>query len=437
MNQNGSFDPQSQNYCRFKERFIGEVVLHAEATMPGAEFTAMDNSCQALCHTLVMQNGLQPENTDISQSVLYTSIMGLLLVTDEKELQLGSGQVGLRNVGNTCFLNAIVQCLSHTRSLRDYCLLKVVYLQDKHSNQEPVLMNEFSNVLAGLWDCDGGETTVNPGKFYHIFKEAVPYFSGYSQQDAQEFLRFLLDRLHTEINRQTSKHPAVIEMKEPTCTRFRISEEAFAMWQRHLDRDDSKIVDLFSGQLQLSSLHCSVCSHYSNTFDVFCDLSLPIPKKSNYGRIVTLRECLDLFSQEENLDKEKTPMCERCNRHTKSTKRLTIQRFPRILVLHLNRFTMSRYSICKSTVSVSFPLTGLDMGPFGPVDCGPVLYDLYAVCNHSGTVNMGHYMAACRVEEGWCNYNDSCVSTISEEKLQSNQAYVLFYELKSCSISRK
>ncbi|TRY96650.1 hypothetical protein DNTS_024264 [Danionella cerebrum] len=376
--------------------------------MPRAESTSMDDSCQALCRTLVSQNGLQPEHADISQSVLYTSIMGLLLVTDkERELQLGNGQVGLRNIGNTCFLNAIMQCLSHTRSLRDYCLMRT-YIQDKHSSQEPVLMNEFSKVLAGLWDCNnGGESTVNPGKFYHVFKESVPYFNGYSQQDAQEFLRFLLDRLHTEINRRPSKRPAVIELKQQTYSRFRISEEAFAVWQRHLDRDDSKIVDLFSGQLR-SSLHCSVCSHYSNTFDVFCDLSLPIPK-----------------------------MCERCNRCTESTKRLSIQRFPRILVIHLNRFAMSKFSISKSTVSISFPLRGLDLGPFGPVDCGPVLYDLYAVCYHSGTVNMGHYTAACREQDGWSCYNDSCVNAISEEKLQSSQAYVLFYELKSCTVPRK
>lgn len=65
--------------------------------------------------------------------------------------------------------------------------------------------------------------------------------------------------------------------------------------------------DLFAGQLR-SSLHCSVCSHYSNTFDVFCDLSLPIPKRGSIGE-VTLRDCLDLFSQEEKLDKENSPVC--------------------------------------------------------------------------------------------------------------------------------
>uniref|UniRef100_A0A3B4WC34 ubiquitinyl hydrolase 1 n=1 Tax=Seriola lalandi dorsalis TaxID=1841481 RepID=A0A3B4WC34_SERLL len=363
--------------------------------MPGASGVNVEGSCEALCRTLVSQNGLQRETADISQSVLYTSLMGLLLVTD-----------------NECFLNAVVQCLSHTRGLRDYCLVQS-YRHEKFSKEEAKLMEAFSQVLSGLWDVNEGDTVVNPRQFYNIFKEAVPYFSGYSQQDAQEFLRFLLDKLHTEINRR----PYVRRTgKEPEQKYARIlSEEAVAMWKKHLERDDSRIV-LFSGQLR-SSLHCSVCSHYSNTFDVFCDLSLPIPK-------VTLRECLDLFSQEEKLDKENSPMCERCNRRTECTKRLSIQRFPQVIVIDLNRFTTARWSISKSTVYVSFPLTNLDLGPYGPVDC---LYDLYAICNHAGTVNMGHYTACCSDENGWCFYNDS-VTPVSENHLQTNQAYVLFYQ---------
>ncbi|KAK3547160.1 hypothetical protein QTP86_015625 [Hemibagrus guttatus] len=396
-------------------------------SMPRAQ---MDSSCQALCRSLVSQN----ENIDISQSVLYTSLMGLLLVADkEREQTLGNGQVGLYNTGNTCFLNAIVQCLSHTQGLRDYCLSKT-YLQDMCSSREPELMNEFTKVLEGLWCTGEGKRTVNPDRFYRVFKEALPYFSGYSQQDAHEFLRFLLDRLHTEINRRPAHHTATTP--EPSYTRSRISEEAAAMWKRYVDKDDSIIVDLFSGQLR-SSLHCSVCSHFSNTFDVFCDLSLPIPKTSDSRAGVTLRECLDLFSHEEKLSKENSPMCETCNRCTETTKSLTIQRFPKILVIHLKRFTASRYSIRKSTVPVSFPLTGLDLGPFGPSDCGPVLYDLYALCDHMGTVNMGHYTAVCQDEDGWCCYNDSCVTQISADQLQSNEAYLLFYRLKHNMASRK
>ncbi|XP_064162536.1 ubiquitin carboxyl-terminal hydrolase 21 isoform X3 [Anguilla rostrata] len=408
--------------------------------MPDGGATTVEISCQALCRTLVTSNGIQQEDVDISKSVLYTSLMGLLLVADkesEVSLDLGSGQVGLLNVGNTCFLNSIVQCLCHTHGLRDYCLTKT-YQKEMGSSKEPKLMNAFTQVLADLWDANGSDAPVNPGQFYNIFKESVPYFSGYSQQDAQEFLRFLLDRLHSEINRCPPHLSPRTAPQDYGYAKIRMEEEADKMWARYLERDDSKIVDLFSGQLR-SSLHCSVCSHYSTTFDVFCDLSLPIPKKSVSGGIVSLKDCLELFSQEENLDKEDAPMCERCGRCTESTKRLTIQRFPRVIVLHLNRFTTSRYSICKSTAAVSFPLTRLDLGPYGPVGTGPVLYNLYAVCNHSGTVNMGHYTAYCLEKSDWYCYNDSRVTPISESHLQSNQAYVLFYQLdaSNCSALRK
>ncbi|XP_066566090.1 ubiquitin carboxyl-terminal hydrolase 21 isoform X2 [Amia ocellicauda] len=423
--------------------------------MPGAAATTMEDSCQALCRSLVTHNTLQQEGTDISQSVLYTSLMGLLLVT-EKEKQasvtLGSGQLGICNVGNTCFLNAVLQCLSHTLPLRDYCLSEK-YRQEMSSQKDPELMDAFSRVLSDLW-AEEGASPVHPGRFFSLFKESVPCFNGYSQQDAQEFLRFLLDRLHSEINRRSPRNPPSADLPESkrqqlrtsgpkidalliysSCLSLRVEERASLMWNRYLEKDDSKIVDLFAGQLR-SSLCCSTCGHQSTTFDVFCDLSLPIPKRSVSGGIVALKDCLDLFSQEEDLDSENTPMCDRCGKRTEGTKKLTIQRFPRIIVLHLNRFATSRVSICKSTVSVSFPLRQLDLSCYGAEGTGQVLYNLYAVCNHSGTVNMGHYTAHCREDMGWYCYNDSRVSPVTESQLQSNQAYLLFYEMDSCDLRK-
>lgn len=97
-----------------------------------------------------------------------------------------------------------MQCLSHTRGLRDYCLLKS-YRQEKFSKEDAkltegmflslavssssddtsfliapcLLASAFSQVLSGLWDENEGDTSVNPRHFYNLFKEVVPYFSGY------------------------------------------------------------------------------------------------------------------------------------------------------------------------------------------------------------------------------------------------------------------
>ena len=85
---------------------------------------------------------------------------------------------------------------------------------------------------------------------------------------------------------------------------FSDAEKAVESWRRYLRRDDSKIVDLFVGQLK-STLQCTVCGHCSVTFDPFWDLSLPIPSKSSS---IKLQHCLDLFVKEEILDGDEKPV---------------------------------------------------------------------------------------------------------------------------------
>ncbi|MBV95979.1 Ubiquitin carboxyl-terminal hydrolase 21, partial [Eschrichtius robustus] len=267
----------------------------------------------------------------------------------------------------------------------------------------------------------------------------VPSFSGYSQQDAQEFLKLLMERLHLEINRRGRRAPPVLAnspapsqprrggalLEEPELSD---DDRANLMWKRYLEREDSKIVDLFVGQLK-SCLKCQACGYRSTTFEVFCDLSLPIPKKGFAGGKVSLRDCFSLFTKEEELESENAPVCDQCRQKTRSTKKLTVQRFPRILVLHLNRFSASRGSIKKSSVGVDFPLQRLSLGDFASDKAGSPVYQLYALCNHSGSVHYGHYTALCRCQTGWHVYNDSRVSPVSENQVASSEGYVLFYQL--------
>ncbi|XP_006038247.2 ubiquitin carboxyl-terminal hydrolase 21 isoform X2 [Alligator sinensis] len=348
-------------------------------------------------------------------------------------LLLGSGHIGLRNLGNTCFMNAVLQCLSSTKPLRDYCLRKEFHQeQPSASRAQQELTEAFADVITALWHPDSTEA-VNPGRFKAIFQKYVPSFTGYSQQDAQEFLKFFMDRLHVEINRKGRRTPSILADAKRTSVLEDLDalsddERANQMWKRYLEKEDSKIVDLFVGQLK-SCLKCQACGYRSTTFEVFCDLSLPIPKKGFAGGKVSLHDCFSLFTKEEELDSENAPVCDKCRQRTRSTKKLTIQRFPRILVLHLNRFSTTRYSIKKCSVFVEFPLQQLNLKEFASEKAGSPVYSLYALCNHSGSVHYGHYTAFCRDQSGWRVYNDSRVTPISENQVQSSEGYVLFYEL--------
>uniref|UniRef100_H9G8P9 ubiquitinyl hydrolase 1 n=1 Tax=Anolis carolinensis TaxID=28377 RepID=H9G8P9_ANOCA len=311
------------------------------------------------------------------------TISGSTSFTTHHTLLLGSGHIGLRNLGNTCFMNAVLQCLSSTKPLRDYCLRREFRQEQPGAlRTQQELTEAFADVIATLWHPDSTEAA-NPSRFKAIFQKYVPSFTGYSQQDAQEFLKFLMDRLHVEINRKGRKTPSILS--------------------------DAKRASVLEDADILSCLKCQVCGYRSTTFEVFCDLSLPIPKKGFTGGKVSLLDCFSLFTKEEELDSENAPECDKCRQRTRSTKKLTIQRFPRILVLHLNRFSTTRYSIKKCSVFVDFPLQQLNLKEFASEKAGTPVYNLYALCNHSGSVHYDHYTAFCKDQSGWRVYNDSRV----------------------------
>ncbi|XP_009880761.1 PREDICTED: ubiquitin carboxyl-terminal hydrolase 2 [Charadrius vociferus] len=345
--------------------------------------------------------------------------------TSSKAVQ---GLTGLRNLGNTCFMNSILQCLSNTKELRDYCLQNQ-YLRDLNNNSRmrTALMTEFAKLIQLLWTSSPNDS-VSPSEFKTQIQRYAPRFVGYNQQDAQEFLRFLLDGLHSEVNRVLVRPRASTD----TLDHLPDDEKSRQMWRRYQEREDSRIGDLFVGQLK-SSLTCSECGYCSTAFDPFWDLSLPIPKKG-YGE-VTLMDCLRLFTKEDVLDGDEKPTCCRCKARTRCTKKFSIQKFPKILVLHLKRFSEARIRTSKLTTFVNFQLKDLDLREFASQSCNHAIYNLYAVSNHSGTTMGGHYTAYCKspISSEWHSFNDSRVTPMSSSHVRSSDAYLLFYELASPS----
>jgi ubiquitin carboxyl-terminal hydrolase 2/21 len=182
----------------------------------------------------------------------------------------------------------------------------------------------------------------------------APRFSGYNQEDSQEFLRYLLEGLHEDVNRVLTKPTPINSEIDSSLS---VCEQAMEAWKRYIRRDDSQLVDLFVGQLK-STLRCSECSHESVTFEPFWDLSLGIPARSGE---VSLMECLDSFTKEEVLDGEEMPTCEQCKARRRCTKRYMLYRLPKILVVHLKRFSQSDRFKQKLSSTVMFPLNGLNL----------------------------------------------------------------------------
>ncbi|XP_067421137.1 ubiquitin carboxyl-terminal hydrolase 2 isoform X1 [Emydura macquarii macquarii] len=346
---------------------------------------------------------------------------------DSSSSKTVQGLTGLRNLGNTCFMNSILQCLSNTKVLRDYCLQNQ-YVQDLNSGRmHTALMAEFAKLIQLLWTSAPNES-VSPSEFKTQIQRYAPRFVGYNQQDAQEFLRFLLDGLHSEVNRVLVRPRS----NQDNLDHLPDDEKGRQMWRKYQEREDSRIGDLFVGQLK-SSLTCSECGYCSTAFDPFWDLSLPIAKKS-YSE-VTLVDCLRLFTKADVLDGEEKPTCCRCKARTRCTKKFSIQKFPKILVLHLKRFSEARIRTSKLTTFVSFQLKDLDLREFAAQSCNHAIYNLYAVSNHSGTTLGGHYTAYCRspVTGQWHTFNDARVTPMSSSHVRSSDAYLLFYELASPS----
>ncbi|KAM9847247.1 ubiquitin carboxyl-terminal hydrolase 2-like isoform 2-T2 [Aulostomus maculatus] len=375
------------------------------------------------------KSDLRRKGPALSRSVLVSTFMGLIINHAKKRSP--QGLVGLKNLGNTCFMNSILQCLSNTAELRDYCLASVHH-NDLNNNcrTETALTDEFVKLTQGLWTSVNNDI-ISPSDLRNQIQKYAPKFAGCNQQDAQEFLRFLLDGLHNEVNR-AMLHPTA---SNQDFDHLLDDEKGRRMWSLYLERENSRVVDLFVGQLR-SSLTCTVCGFRSTMFDPFWDLSIPIAQKS--AGEVTLKDCLRVLTKEDVLDGVERPTCNRCKARRKCTKRFSIQKFPQVLVLHLKRFSDSNIRASKLSTYVKFPLKELDLREFASESSERAVYNLYAVSNHWGNTLGGHYTAYCKnpVLGEWYNYNDARVSPMSSSQVRSSNAYILFYELATSAHSK-
>ncbi|KAI0629147.1 cysteine proteinase [Trametes polyzona] len=193
------------------------------------------------------------------------------------------GTLGLGNMGNTCFMNSAIQCLAHTTELMDYFLTGVYQKElnpDNPLGMHGQVAQAFGALISRIWDTDSAMSSYTPREFKQTLQRFAPQFSGYQQHDSQEFVAFLLDGLHEDLNRVLKK-PYVEKPDWEGGGDKELVELANTSWEGYMKRNDSVVVDLFQGQYQ-STLVCPECSKVSITFDPFMYLTLPLPVQKKW-----------------------------------------------------------------------------------------------------------------------------------------------------------
>ena len=330
------------------------------------------------------------------------------------------GLSGLMNLGNTCFLNACMQIISHTYELNNFLDLET-YKRKLKNKPDTALLLEWDELRKNLWN---ENSVVNPMKFVKTVQKLAQIkdkdiFTGYDQNDLSEFLIFVIDCFHNSLSREVN----MTIQGTPENDRDKIALLCFDKIKQMYAKDYSEIWNIFYGThiSQLTSLKNS--NIISMTPEPFFIINLPIPQNNKLPSII---DCFDLYVEGEILDGDNSVLNEHTGKKEAARKNLIFWSLPTILVVDIKRFSASNK---KNQILIDFPLTNLNLSKYViGYNKETYIYDLYGVCNHSGSTLGGHYTSFVKnANDKWYHYNDTVVSEVTMEQIVSSKAYCFFY----------
>ena len=193
------------------------------------------------------------------------------------------GLTGLQNLGNTCFMNSGLQCLSNTYALTKYLLEGSYKSHINYNNRigsKGKIVSAYGELVREMWT--GSSSSVSPWNLKKALGGIASQFMGYSQQDSQEMLSFLIDGIHEDLNQ--APKPTPTDLNEAGLSESEIAQK---YWEKHLERNQSIIIKLMHGQYR-SEVTCLQCHNISVAFDPFLMLTLPVPQKETMVKDVSV-----------------------------------------------------------------------------------------------------------------------------------------------------
>lgn len=304
---------------------------------------------------------------------------------------------GLRNLGNSCFMNSSLQCLAYTAPFYNICKKREhgIDCQNKRSFCPFCCLEK---TMVRVLD----KKVYSPNDLFQQLRQLSSTLRPGRQEDAHEFLRVLLEKLQ-EVSLYGYK--SIIKKNK---------ELAYT----------TVIHQIWGGKLR-SQVHCLHCKTDSFTDEPFLSISLATSS--------SIEKSFEKYTHKENLTGSEKYRCSNCKKKRDAYKRMTILEAPTVLMLHLKRFEFSLSGTrIKKTEHVRFS-SKLDLTPYMNKQDKKVKYNLHGVLIHSGnSAYGGHYYSyiksPSKYSDSWFCMNDSMVSQINLKKVLNAQGYILIYQ---------
>lgn len=341
---------------------------------------------------------------------------------------------GLVNFGNTCYCNSVLQALYFCKPFRE----KILDYKAKNKRTKETLLTCLADLFYNIATQKKKTGTLAPKKFIARLRKENDLFDNYMQQDAHEFLNYLLNTIADilqEKHQANAKGKVVCQNGEPPQQAMHFSMQAHQQ-QSNCKPEPTWVHDIFQGTFT-NETRCLNCETVSSKDEDFLDLSVDVDQNTS------ISHCLRGFSNTETLCSEHKYYCENCCSKQEAQKRMRVKKLPMILALHLKRFKymeqQNRHT--KLSYRVVFPL---ELRLFNTSDDAynpDRLYDLVAVVIHCGSgPNRGHYICIVKSHGLWLLFDDDIVEKIeasaiedfygltSDTQKTSESGYILFYQ---------
>jgi ubiquitin carboxyl-terminal hydrolase 8 len=321
--------------------------------------------------------------------------------------KIPNGLCGLENIGNTCYMNSTLQCLSNIPPLSRLLINDKIINRLNFTNPAGsggLVTLTYSSLIQEMWS--GKIEKCVPTALKQRIDSYSTQFIDNGQHDSQEFMCLLLDVLHEDLlSTQTAR---------------------------------SSISELFHGQLE-TTFHCENSCPPVIRSSKFNFLPLPIPIGKNK---IDLFQCMQSFLEREFIGNHGKWNCDSCHKKTNAWKSTNIKKLPPVLILQLKRF--DTFSISdrqypnsnKNQTLVEYPINNLISSILVPNFASTFIYDLVAISVHHGrSLNCGHYTTIAKNCENnlWYNFDDSLVTLANIKDVQTKGAYILCYVRRDMS----